>query len=87
MALILAVVLAAGCSGSGNANTAIHHHYFLIGKRICAEALRHGGLPPLHIKGVTEVWLSPTIVSANVNTARIPNPYRQDAVAGCNAAG
>jgi hypothetical protein len=86
-ALTLAVVLAAGCSGGNHANNALHHHYFLVGKRTCADALHHGGLRPLHLKGITVVWSSPTIVTANVNTSRIPKPYRHDEVAGCNAAG
>jgi hypothetical protein len=83
----LLVVLAAGCAGSGDHPNAsnLHHHYFLVGKRTCADLLRHSDLQPSHLKGIT-VWHSFVTATASVNTVRIPKPHRQDAVAGCNAA-
>jgi hypothetical protein len=72
--------------GSNDANTALHHHYFLVGKRTCAELLRHTQLRPANLKGIT-VWHSFVSARASVSTTRIPKPYRHDVVAGCNAAG
>jgi hypothetical protein len=84
-AFLVVALLAAGCAGSSHA-AQLHRHYFLVGKRECAQSYRVGQIHPTNLAGVT--WYGGVMsIQVSVGTKGIPKPYRRDVVAGCNAAG
>lgn len=75
------LVVAVGCAGShdGPSAAAVHHHYFLIGKRECASTL----------KAAESQQGSGTLLGigiAPIDTSRYAKMYRHDVVLGCHAA-
>jgi hypothetical protein len=80
--LAAALVVAVGCAGSrdGPSAAALHHHYFRVGKRECASAL----------KAAESQQGSGTLLGigiAPIDTSHYPKMYRHDVVLGCHAAG
>ena len=87
--LAIALLVAAGCAGSGDHRTAnLHHHYFLIGKRLCAKAVRNAKqtLQPSLPQGTTLGGSFQSGVRIAIDTHRFPQQYRHDVAAGCQAA-
>jgi hypothetical protein len=88
-AVAAALLLVVGCAGgshNGPSDAAIRHHYFLVGKRMCAQTLR-GMLSQPEPKALRGIQFQ--LASAGVTIVRyprhLPREYRGAMLAGCQA--